>query len=553
MKKQQNEELNSSNSGFYKASSDEGEDRLFMEQPKMNNFIPMISLPKHRNRYKMKQTEIAKRPPRRKEKKRKSEKFGQPVDLKTTDFSIQNDLFFGWKPNIGIKNPFPLFYNDKLMMNLENCRKFIYKGFRPVHSYRLHEFFCGGEGKYPYTSKSFRLYMNEDIKKLLKMKVEHDLPVVRGCSLGMGKVTFDSFFESGNCDMVFENFPMRFDVYLRVDSNTRGHTHWFYFRVKSEDMATVTIRIKNMSKSDSIFRKGGNPYISYDNLKWTQVQNSTYYPTEYDENSFDPRPPGYRKMHTLEFKLSLSPDSWTYVAYCPPYTFSELNQFLLNQHLEKKTEIVKRELFCKSESGIDSPMLTITEFEKLDCLTEREDRPIIILTSRVHPGETCSSHLMHGIIAFLLGGTKPARLLRELFEFMVIPMLNTDGVILGNFRAGLAGDDLNRQYLKPEAEFHPSVLTLLNKVANLRSDRRVAMFIDLHGHSTKPNVFSYGPELAKHDPLFDLVRVLPKMISEESEAFKFTKCTWKINKCKKATARAVFLNQQSNKFLLTIL
>lgn len=163
--------------------------------------------------------------------------------------------------------------------------------------------------------------------------------------------------------------------------------------------------------------------------------------------------------------------------------------------------------------------------------------------------------MMHGMIEFLVSSDKRAKTLREIFEFIIIPMLNPDGVILGNFRSGLAGDDLNRQYLKPEAEFHPSVITLLNKLGNLKAERKVAIFMDLHGHSTRPNVFSYGPELQKSDALFDLVRLLPMMFGLESQAFKFTKSNWKINKGKKATARAVVLDklsENSNLMFLTV-
>lgn len=40
--------------------------------------------------------------------------------------------------------------------------------------------------------------------------------------------------------------------------------------------------------------------------------------------------------------------------------------------------------------------------------------------------------------------------MRDNFIFKVIPMLNVDGVVLGNFRTGLRGADINRSF-KPES------------------------------------------------------------------------------------------------------
>lgn len=36
--------------------------------------------------------------------------------------------------------------------------------------------------------------------------------------------------------------------------------------------------------------------------------------------------------------------------------------------------------------------------------------------------------------------------LREKFVFKVFPMVNVDGVVLGNFRTSIAGRDLNRVF-----------------------------------------------------------------------------------------------------------
>ena len=44
----------------------------------------------------------------------------------------------------------------------------------------------------------------------------------------------------------------------------------------------------------------------------------------------------------------------------------------------------------------------------------------------------------------LLGNSKEAEELRSRVNFFIIPMLNPDGVILGNTRSSISGKDLNR-------------------------------------------------------------------------------------------------------------
>ena len=49
---------------------------------------------------------------------------------------------------------------------------------------------------------------------------------------------------------------------------------------------------------------------------------------------------------------------------------------------------------------------------------------------------------MKGLINYLL--SIHANLLRNYITFKLIPMINPDGVILGNYRTSFAGFDLNR-------------------------------------------------------------------------------------------------------------
>jgi murein tripeptide amidase MpaA len=53
---------------------------------------------------------------------------------------------------------------------------------------------------------------------------------------------------------------------------------------------------------------------------------------------------------------------------------------------------------------------------------------------------------MEGFLEFIIGNEK------EAFVFKIVPMLNPDGVIVGNYRCSLTGLDLNRQWQNPNSK-----------------------------------------------------------------------------------------------------
>ena len=59
------------------------------------------------------------------------------------------------------------------------------------------------------------------------------------------------------------------------------------------------------------------------------------------------------------------------------------------------------------------------------------DRRVVVLSSRVHPGETNASWIMHGLLDYLTSQTREAHLLRMNYVFKIIPMLNIEGVVHG--------------------------------------------------------------------------------------------------------------------------
>lgn len=45
-------------------------------------------------------------------------------------------------------------------------------------------------------------------------------------------IVFDSNFEGGNLDLVLKVNESVYDLFMRVDSNTKGHTSWYNFTIR---------------------------------------------------------------------------------------------------------------------------------------------------------------------------------------------------------------------------------------------------------------------------------------------------------------------------------
>ena len=120
-------------------------------------------------------------------------------------------------------------------------------------------------------------------------------------------------------------------------------------------------------------------------------------------------------------------------------------------------------------------------------------KPVVLITARVHPGETPASYAMEGVINFLLQKDDlRAHLLRSMFVFMVVPMINVDGVFHGHFRMDIHGKNLNRFYIKPDIELQPAIYGIKSLAKHLIGSNRLSFYFDLHGHNAKKGCFIYG-------------------------------------------------------------
>lgn len=68
---------------------------------------------------------------------------------------------------------------------------------------------------------------------------------------------FDAMFESGNLDRVVMVSPKEYDLYMRPDTNTRGHHQWFYFQaIAKKNLGAIRFNIINFTKHNSLYDQG---------------------------------------------------------------------------------------------------------------------------------------------------------------------------------------------------------------------------------------------------------------------------------------------------------
>ncbi|KAJ8944755.1 hypothetical protein NQ318_011662 [Aromia moschata] len=280
---------------------------------------------------------------------------------------------------------------------------------------------------------------------------------------------FESRFESGNLERAIMVTPNFYELHLRADLYTNRHMQWFYFKImntkkrmfvqESIFVKYLAFSITNCSKENSLFNEGMKPlmYSTKDSclhsIGWRRCgQNITYY---CNENAI-PEDTDQQMTYTLSFTVKFPhDDDEVYLAHSYPYTYSDLQDYLseLSSHPIKSSFSTVR-LLCKSLAGNNVYYVTITS-PAVDGETKK--KRAIVITARVHPGETPSSWIMKGFLDFLTGDSSPAKELRDKFIFKLVPMLNPDGVIVGNNRCSLSAKDLNRQYRTVIRDAYPSI------------------------------------------------------------------------------------------------
>ncbi|XP_051739978.1 cytosolic carboxypeptidase 4 isoform X2 [Ctenopharyngodon idella] len=405
-----------------------------------------------------------------------------------------------------------------------------------------------------------RLVCPEDI--INKVVFDMDDPSPQ-CSPDMypSSLRFFSKFESGNLRKAIQVRSHEYDLILNADVSSSAHYQWFYFEV-SGMVAGVPYRFNviNCEKGNSQYNYGMQPvlYSVREALEGRPHWVRTGSEICYYRNHFYPRRGQKCSFYTLTFTVTFHhDDDVCYLAYHYPYTYTTLQTHLkmLEKSVDPRKVFFRQQNLCDTLAGNSCSLVTITA-----CPTSRawkhlhqlRNRPCVVLTARVHPGESNASWVLKGTLEFLCSSDPVAESLREAYIFKIIPMLNPDGVINGNNRCSLTAEDLNRQWLKPDPNLSPTIYHTKGFLYYLNSIGRTPLvFCDYHGHSRKKNVFLYGCSMKetlwqsgspintvslKEDPGY---RTIAKTLDRIAPAFSFNSCNYLVEKSRASTARVV--------------
>lgn len=342
-------------------------------------------------------------------------------------------------------------------------------------------------------------------------------------------ITFSSDFDSGNLIKVERISQTHFALWVGPDCvNTQSEKSfrtWFYFSVCTTGVKTFTI--KNLNLQGKLFRDGMKPLYKTPTQDWKRLESSLNYDVKGEVGSY------FEVTFSFDFK-----DPIVFFSFSFPWTYSDCQSSLAM--LKRMTDLdfyLNISTLVHSLEKRSCDLITLSSNDKLTTETEAElpglfenfarplkfsSKPVILITARVHPGESPSSHMLNGMVDFLLSPDDRAQVLRGLYVFKIIPMLNPDGVYRGYYRTDTRGQDLNRVYADASLAKHPTIYAVTELLKYHGQD--IHAYIDLHAHVSKQGCFVYGNSLDYQDQVLNVL--FAKLMASTCPWFNFDKCNF---------------------------
>lgn len=365
-------------------------------------------------------------------------------------------------------------------------------------------------------------------------------------------LSFESKFESGNLQLVFQITENKYQLFLHNDTNTTGYSQWFFFRVmNTKKNKKITFQIMNLLRKRTKYNYGIKIWVYsvkknlYNKKNWHHTEEDV----KYYKNTLYRTCKGKRQyFYTLSFDYTFEyDDDEVYFANCIPYTYTDIMKHLneLQKYENTKYPYFTRKTLCTTLAGNDVDYITINNSD-IESSKEKEG---IVLFARQHPSETVGSWVIKGAIDMLFGESDEAKYLRDNFIFKIIPMINPDGVICGNTRTSIAGCDLNRRWINPSDLIHPEIYYAKEMIMKFAAQRKINCIVDFHGHFGAFNSFFYANRDKEN---FSKGKFFPYACGEVSNCISFERSRFSMPKYKKGTGRIDLFNELGTENIVTL-
>lgn len=231
---------------------------------------------------------------------------------------------------------------------------------------------------------------------------------------------------------------------------TLSFRRWWYFQIEGWDPQSppvLNVQITNAGYTDIIL-----PVWSLDGSEFERL------PTSAVPNRSGSGP----WTHTFSVAVPQGTSQVRLAKYFP-YTVQDKDALLERAEAHPHTSI---EVLGQSHEGRDIERLDITNPAAPDDLKER-----VWIHGLVHPAEQTSPFVIEGLVDFVLSEDPYARALRDRVLFNIVPMVNPDGVAVGNYRVSTRrstahphGVDLERQWTFPYDSPEPEIIPLRESI-----------------------------------------------------------------------------------------